>query len=112
MQQSVPRFQSDNRRDGRLFTPEDLRFLEAFADHAALALENSRTRTELQRDNLRLQAEAESAVHYGNLVGRSPGMLQSLFILSAIRRNIQETASDVKTRLPARSRRSNCRPFQ
>ena len=30
----------DSRRDGKLFTQEDLRFLEAFADQAALTLGN------------------------------------------------------------------------
>ena len=34
----------DSRREGSLFTKEDLRFIEAFADHAALAVENARER--------------------------------------------------------------------
>ena len=70
----------DSRRDGTLFTPADLRFLEAFADHAALALENARARARLERQNLRLQAAAESRTEFANLVGRSPGM-QAVFDL-------------------------------
>src|SRR5262249_20826571 len=38
----------DSRRQGRPFGQDDLRFVEAFADHAALALENARRRAELE----------------------------------------------------------------
>jgi transcriptional regulator with GAF, ATPase, and Fis domain len=64
----------DSRTGATLFTPEDLRFLEAFADHAALALENARARARLERQNRRLQAAAESRTEFANLVGRSAGM--------------------------------------
>ena len=64
----------DSRREGALFTPEDLRFLEAFADHAALALENLRARDALERENRRLQQLAETRVQFGNIVGRSSPM--------------------------------------
>jgi len=64
----------DSRHGARLFTPEDLRFLEAFADHAALALHNLRERAALIEENRRLQTAAESRVRFGNIVGRSPGM--------------------------------------
>ena len=49
----------DSKEDG-LFTPDDLRFLEAFADHAALALANARKRVELVEDTERLQQEADT----------------------------------------------------
>jgi Nif-specific regulatory protein len=64
----------DNRSDASLFTAEDLRFLEAFADHAALALENAQARRELELENQRLQQAAETRVRFGNIVGRSPAM--------------------------------------
>jgi transcriptional regulator with GAF, ATPase, and Fis domain len=64
----------DSRRLGRLFTRENLRFLEAFADHAALALENARAQARLLEDNRRLQAAAEARVQFGNLVGGSESM--------------------------------------
>jgi Nif-specific regulatory protein len=70
----------DSRSAGGLFTPDDLRFLEAFADHAALALENSRTRARLERENRELQEAAESRVRFGNLVGESAPM-QEVFRL-------------------------------
>jgi transcriptional regulator with GAF, ATPase, and Fis domain len=64
----------DNRREGALFTHDDLRFLEAFADHAALALENARTRNELELENRRLQVAADERVSFDNIVGRSEPM--------------------------------------
>ena len=70
----------DDRREGRLFTRDDLRFLEAFADHAALALENVRARAQLLAENQRLRAAAEARVQFDNLVGRCSAM-QSVFDL-------------------------------
>jgi Nif-specific regulatory protein len=64
----------DSRKDGRLFTQDDLRFVEAFADQAALAIENSRLRVRLERENRQLAAAAEARTSFANLVGRSPGM--------------------------------------
>jgi transcriptional regulator with GAF, ATPase, and Fis domain len=64
----------DTRREGAFFSQDDLRFLEAFADHAAIALENQRRMADLERENRRLQVEAEERAQIGNLVGRSPAM--------------------------------------
>jgi len=63
----------DSKEDG-LFTPDDLRFLEAFADHAALALTNARRCVELVEDTERLQLAAAERAGRGNLVGDSPQM--------------------------------------
>jgi Nif-specific regulatory protein len=70
----------DSRRDGRLFTQDDLRFVEAFADQAALAIENTRMRTRLERENRQLAAAAEARTSFANLVGKSPG-IQAVFSL-------------------------------
>ncbi len=70
----------DSRRDGAMFTLEDLRFLEAFADHAALALENARTRIRLERENRELRTAAEARTEFASIVGRSAGM-QAVFDL-------------------------------
>jgi Nif-specific regulatory protein len=64
----------DSRKDGRLFTQDDLRFVEAFADQAALAIENTRMRVRLERENRQLAAAAEARTSFSNLVGRSPGI--------------------------------------
>ncbi|HEX4824039.1 MAG TPA: sigma 54-interacting transcriptional regulator [Candidatus Polarisedimenticolaceae bacterium] len=64
----------DSRVDGRLFTQDDLRFVEALADQAAIAIENTRLRARLERENRRLAAAAEATSNFGYLVGRSPAM--------------------------------------
>jgi Nif-specific regulatory protein len=64
----------DSRREGKPFTQEDLRFVEAFADHAALALENARARAELEKENRRLRAVAGERASFASIVGRSAPM--------------------------------------
>ena len=70
----------DSRKGGRLFTQDDLRFVEAFADQAALAIENTRMRVRLERENRHLAAAAEARTSFANLVGKSPG-IQAVFSL-------------------------------
>ena len=70
----------DSRRDGVLFTENDLRFLEAFADHSALALENVVERAKLELQNRRLQSAAETRTRFANIVGRCSEM-QNIFSL-------------------------------
>ncbi len=74
----------DRRRGGRPFRQEDLRFLEAFADHAALALENARTRVRLEEENRRLREAARSRTEFANMVGRSPGMQQVFALVERV----------------------------
>jgi transcriptional regulator with GAF, ATPase, and Fis domain len=74
----------DSRREGVLFTENDLRFLEAFADHAALALENVFARTRLELQNRRLQAAAETRTRFANIVGRSPAMQNVFSLIEAV----------------------------
>jgi transcriptional regulator with GAF, ATPase, and Fis domain len=74
----------DNRTGSSMFTPDDLRFLEAFADHAALALENAQIRKQLESENLRLQHAAEERVRFDNIVGRCPAMQQVYDLISKV----------------------------
>ncbi len=74
----------DSRREGRLFTQDDLRFLEAFADHAALALENARARADLERENLRLQDLAGARTRFADIVGRSAPMQKVFDLLDKV----------------------------
>ncbi len=64
----------DNRSGGSLFSQDDLVFLEAFADHAALALENATLRRQLELENRRLRIATDSRTRLAALVGRSRGM--------------------------------------
>lgn len=74
----------DSRREGRMFTQEDLRFVEAFADHAALALENARSRAALIDENRRLKAVVGERASFGNLIGRSAPMQRIFDLLERI----------------------------
>ena len=70
----------DSRRKGKLFTKDDLGFVEAFANHAALALENARTRARLEAENRRLLEVAGERARFDNIVGRCAAM-QKVFDL-------------------------------
>jgi Nif-specific regulatory protein len=68
----------DHRQSRHLFGQSDLEFLVAFADQAAIAIENARLYTELEASRLRLKEENESlrseilSTHsLGSLIGRS-----------------------------------------
>ncbi len=73
----------DSKEDG-MFTSDDLRFLEAFADHAALALANARRRAGLVEDTERLQQEAAERAGRGNLIGGSPPMKQVFELIDKV----------------------------
>ncbi|HEX7181592.1 MAG TPA: sigma 54-interacting transcriptional regulator [Thermoanaerobaculia bacterium] len=68
----------DHRESQHLFGPTDLEFLLAFAEQAAIAIENARLYTELEASRLRLKEENESlrseilsSHNLGSLIGRS-----------------------------------------
>jgi len=64
----------DHRGERGRFDADDLRFLEAFADHAALALVNARDRTSLVEENRELRAAATDREGLAALVGDSEPM--------------------------------------
>ncbi|MDX1997904.1 MAG: sigma 54-interacting transcriptional regulator [Thermoanaerobaculia bacterium] len=73
----------DHRKSRHVFTPEDLEFLVAFADGAAIAIDNARLYGEIERSRRQLQAENELlrremlATHrLGALVGKSRSVLE------------------------------------
>jgi Nif-specific regulatory protein len=74
----------DSRREGRLFSQDDLRFVEAFADHAALALENARARARLEEENRRLRVVAGERTSFANIVGRSQPMQRIFDLLQTV----------------------------
>jgi Nif-specific regulatory protein len=68
----------DHRETKHLFSGQDLEFLEAFADQAAIAIENARLYEELEGARLRLSAENETLrsemlveKHLDSIVGNS-----------------------------------------
>jgi len=65
---------ADTSDPGRRFDMEDLQFLEALSDHAALALTNARKFQSLLRENQDLRKTRQSDERLAPLVGRSPAM--------------------------------------
>jgi Nif-specific regulatory protein len=74
----------DSRRNGHPFTQKDLQFVEAFSDHAALALENAKRRAELESENRRLRAIAGERSRYGDILGRAPAMQRVFELLDRV----------------------------
>ena len=64
----------DSRRVGNLFDKGDLNFLEAFANQAALAIENARLMKRLKDENRLLRETVSRQYGFDNVVGRSPLM--------------------------------------
>gem|GEM_PF-117804 len=71
----------DNRRASDMFGPDDVEFLTAFANQAAIALENARIYVELKeakerldQENIALRKEVVGRYRFENIVGRSARM--------------------------------------
>jgi Nif-specific regulatory protein len=64
----------DSRRQGIPFDERDLRFLEAFANLAASAVEQSRLQERLASENVYLRREAGERNRYHNLIGKNVKM--------------------------------------
>jgi Nif-specific regulatory protein len=64
----------DSRRQGIPFTEQDLRFLEAFANLAAAAVEQARLHERLATENVYLKREAGERNRYQNIIGRNVKM--------------------------------------
>ena len=68
----------DSRRGDVLFGEEDLEFLEAFANQAAVAIENARLVDALRQENLYLKQTVQTRFGFRNIVGSSPALLAAL----------------------------------
>jgi Nif-specific regulatory protein len=64
----------DHRRVSELFDSEALLFLTAFANLAAIAIENARLHEKLQKENVYLRQEIEEKYKFENIVGKSTQM--------------------------------------
>ena len=74
----------DTRAPGVVFTPEHLKFLEAFATQAASAVENARLFDRVQRENEALRQAVTERYGFENIVGRSPRMRETFAILARV----------------------------
>src|SRR2546430_17616162 len=78
----------DHRQARHLFSQKDLSFLEAFADQAAIAIENARLYEELEEARTRLSLENESLrrevlveKHLDSVVGNSEAVAKIQFAI-------------------------------
>jgi Nif-specific regulatory protein len=78
----------DHRQARHLFSQKDLSFLEAFADQAAIAIENARLYEELEEARTRLSLENEGLrrevlveKHLDSIVGKSDAVSRSQFAI-------------------------------
>jgi Nif-specific regulatory protein len=74
----------DTRRPGRVFTENDQRFLEVFANQAAVAIENARLFDQVRQENTWLKAAVNERYGYENIIGRSPRMRAVFQLLGRI----------------------------
>jgi Nif-specific regulatory protein len=74
----------DTRAPGVVFTPDHLKFLEAFATQAASAVENARLFDRVQRENEALRQAVTERYGFENIVGRSPRMRETFAILARV----------------------------
>jgi Nif-specific regulatory protein len=74
----------DTRRPGVVFAEDDLRFLEAFANQAAIAIENARLYEQVRQENRYLREAVQERYGYENIVGRSARMREVFALLSRV----------------------------
>jgi transcriptional regulator with GAF, ATPase, and Fis domain/tetratricopeptide (TPR) repeat protein len=74
----------DTRAPGSLFTPETLKFLEAFATQAAIAVDNARLIDRVRRENETLKQAVQDRYGFESIVGTSPRMREVFAVLARV----------------------------
>ncbi len=74
----------DTRKPGVVFTEDDLKFLEAFANQGAIAIENARLYEQARQENQYLRQAVQERYGYENIVGRSARMREVFTLLTRI----------------------------
>jgi tetratricopeptide (TPR) repeat protein len=74
----------DTRRPGVVFGEDHLRFLEAFADQAAIAIDNARLFDAVRQENTYLKKEVRERYGFENIVGRSAPMRAVFNLISKV----------------------------
>ncbi len=74
----------DTRKAGVVFTEDDLQFLEAFANQAAIAIENARLYEKARQENQYLRQAVQERYGYENLIGRGPKMRDVFTLLTRV----------------------------
>lgn len=68
----------DSHATARAFTQQALPFLDAFANQAAIAIENARLYQNLREENRRLRAEVQARHRFAEIIGKS-GAMRAVF---------------------------------
>jgi len=74
----------DTRAPGVVFTPDSLRFLEAFAAQAAVAVENARLFDRVRKENETLRQAVKERYGFENIVGRSARMREVFDLVARV----------------------------
>jgi Nif-specific regulatory protein len=74
----------DTRAPGVVFDREHLKFLEAFASQAAVAVENARQFDRVQKENETLKQAVQERFGFENMVGRSPRIKEVYDLLARV----------------------------
>ncbi len=74
----------DTRQPGVVFTEDDQKFLEAFANQASVAIENARLYEQVRQENQYLRQAVQERYGYENIVGRSAKMREVFSVLSRV----------------------------
>ena len=74
----------DSRLDRQRFNQESLDFLSAFANNAAIAIENARLMSQLRQENIQLRQEVQERYRFSEIVGNSSAMQEVFDLLNKI----------------------------
>ncbi|HBE73598.1 MAG TPA: sigma-54-dependent Fis family transcriptional regulator [candidate division Zixibacteria bacterium] len=74
----------DSRTAANVFSDKDKIFLAAFANIAAIAIENARLQSTLREENLTLKQEVRQQYRFENLVGQSPPFRKALAMVEKV----------------------------
>ncbi len=74
----------DTRVPGVVFNEDDLQFLQAFANQAAIAIENARLYEQVRQENRYLRQAVQERYGYENIVGRSAKMKELFEMLARV----------------------------
>ncbi|MFP4563844.1 MAG: sigma 54-interacting transcriptional regulator [Spirochaetia bacterium] len=73
-----------NKKDGKYFTNDDLRWLEIFANQAALAIQNARSFQKVSDELSVLQDKVNKESGYHTFIGKSPIIMEKLEVAKKI----------------------------
>ncbi|MBN1351089.1 sigma 54-interacting transcriptional regulator [candidate division KSB1 bacterium] len=77
----------DSTKNRKMFTQSSLEFLEAFANHAGIAIENARLYQTLQHENISLKRDIEKLYPFKEIIGESAAMKHVFDLMQKVSRS-------------------------